>query len=210
MAMTMTKTPKKPDDNSDFLERSALNARVYADRIKTAAASVTNKAVYPETPLASDLKLVAQMIAAGLPTRVYYVSLGGFDTHSNQPARHSKLMEELAGSLASFNEDLKALGHLNRVTTMTFSEFGRRVNENGGAGTDHGEAGPMFVMGGAIKAGIFGQLPDLAPAKLHRGDLPYSLDFRRVYAGMLHDWLGADDVKILGKKFDRLDLFKQA
>ncbi len=199
---------KKPDETSEFLERSALNARVYADKIKKTASSVSNKVAYPTTGLASDLKLVAQMIAAGLPTRVYYVTLGGFDTHSNQISRHGILMQELGGALAAFNEDLKALGHVDRVTTMTFSEFGRRVNENGGAGTDHGEASPMFVMGGGIKAGIYGELPNLAAGKLHRGDLPYSTDFRRVYAGMLHDWLGADDVKILGKKFERLELFK--
>src|SRR5687768_10741652 len=122
------------------------------------------------------------MIEAGLPTRVYYVQLGGFDTHSNQQARHPRLMEELSGALASFVEDLSAMGHLDRTTVMTFSEFGRRVAENGSAGTDHGEAAPLFVMGGAVKPGFHGAAPELAPEKLRRGDVAYKLDFRNIYA----------------------------
>jgi uncharacterized protein (DUF1501 family) len=191
-----------------FVQRSALNARVYAEQIKASVAKVTNKATYPASPLASDLKLVAQMIAAGLPTRVYYVALSGFDTHSNQAQRHDKLMDTLSNALASFVEDLKALGQLDRTTVMTFSEFGRRVAENGSQGTDHGEAAPLFVMGSAIKPGFHGPAPDLRREKLSRGDVAYQLDFRRIYATMLKDWLKADDVKVLGKKFEPLALFK--
>ena len=196
------------DEADEFLQRSALNARVYADQIKKTTAAVQNQATYPGTRLANDLKLVAQMIAAGLPTRVYYVQLGGFDTHANQALRHVRLMDELTGAVAAFVDDLKALGHLDRTTLMTFSEFGRRVAENNSAGTDHGEAAPMFVVGPAIQPGFHGKFPDLAPAKLHRGDVPYTTDFRRVYAGVLRDWLKADDVKVLGKRFEPLKLFK--
>jgi uncharacterized protein (DUF1501 family) len=194
-----------------FLQRSALNARVYAETIRKSTAAVANKATYPGSGLAQDLKLVAQMIAAGLPTRVYYVQLGGFDTHSNELTRHQKLMEELSGAVAAFVDDLKLLGHLDRTTVMTFSEFGRRVAENGSAGTDHGEAAPLLVFGGSqIQPGFHGTFPDLRPDKLHRGDVPFQLDFRRIYATMLGTWLKADDAAVLGQKFERLDLFKNA
>ena len=198
------------DETDMFVQRSALNARVYAEQIKSSVARVSNKATYPESPLAADLKLTAQMIAAGLPTRVYYVALGGFDTHSNQAQRHERLMDELSNACAAFMEDLKALGQLERTTVMTFSEFGRRVAENGSQGTDHGEAAPLFVMGSAIKPGFFGPNPDLRREKLSRGDVAFQLDFRRIYATMLRTWLKADDVKVLGGKFEALPLFKNA
>jgi len=198
------------EETDIFVQRSALNARVYADQIKSSVAKVANKANYPSTPLAADLKLVAQMIAAGLPTRVYYVTLGGFDTHSNELQRHERLMDTLSNALASFADDLKALGHLDRTTVMTFSEFGRRVAENGSQGTDHGEAAPLFVIGSAIKPGFHGPDPDLRREKLSRGDVAFQLDFRRIYATMLRTWLKADDTKVLGQKFDLLPLFKNA
>jgi uncharacterized protein (DUF1501 family) len=198
----------QPAQAEEFLQRSALNARVYAETIKKSIASVSNKAAYPASKLASDLKLVAQMIAAGLPTRVYYVQMGGFDTHSDQPRRHERLMDELSNGLSSFVDDLKALGQLDRTMVMTFSEFGRRVAENGSSGTDHGEAAPLFVMGSQIKAGFHGKSPELAASKLHRGDVPYSTDFRQLYATMLGQWLKADDAKILGQRFPHLDMIK--
>jgi uncharacterized protein (DUF1501 family) len=172
----------------DFLQRSALNARVYAGTIKTSVATVNNQVAYPSSPFADELKVVAQMIAAGLPTRVYYVQLVGFDTHSGQKEQHVKLMSDL-------------------TTVMTFSEFGRRVQENGN-GTDHGEAAPLFVMGSAIKPGFHGAGPELRPGKLNRGDVPFAQDFRSLYATMLGQWLGADDAKVLGQKFQRMDLFR--
>jgi len=193
----------------DFLQRTALNARIYADRIRQASASVANKATYPTTGLARDLKLVAQLIASGMPTRVYYVKLGGFDTHANQQQTHPALLDQLAGGLAAFVDDLKQLGHLDRVTTMTFSEFGRRVHDNG-SGTDHGEAAPMFIAGGKVKPGFHGTFPGLAADKLSRGDVAFTTDFRRVYATLLNGWLGADDVKILGGKFEAMDILRSA
>jgi uncharacterized protein (DUF1501 family) len=193
----------------DFLQRTALNARVYADKIRRASASVENKAAYPQTGLARDLKLVAQLIASGMPTRVYYVKLGGFDTHADQLQRHAALLDQLAGGLAAFVDDLKQLGQGERVTTMTFSEFGRRVHDNG-SGTDHGEAAPMFIVGGRVKPGFHGTFPGLAADKLSRGDVAFTTDFRRVYGTLLQGWLGADDTKILGGKFESMDILKQA
>jgi uncharacterized protein (DUF1501 family) len=193
----------------DFLQRSALNARLYSDKIRNVSNTVVNKANYPQTPLARDLKLIAQLIASNMPTRVYYVKLGGFDTHADQAARHPRLLQELSGALAAFTDDLKQLGHFDRTMLMTFSEFGRRVHENG-SGTDHGEAAPMFIAGGAIKPGLHGAFPSLAESNLHRGDVPFATDFRSVYATMLRPWLGADDAKILGGTFAPVDLLKNA
>ena len=201
---------QQDDDTASFIQRSALNARLYASRIQKSTASIKNAGTYPETGFAQDLKLVAQMIASDLPTRVYYVSLGGFDTHSNQLARQEKLLAELGGGLAAFIDDIKAMGHLDRTTVMTFSEFGRRVSENGSVGTDHGEAAPLFVAGGKIKSGFMGTFPSLASAALHRGDVPYTTDFRSVYATILKDWLRADPAAVLGKLFSTLPLFKNA
>ncbi|HET6250604.1 MAG TPA: DUF1501 domain-containing protein [Tepidisphaeraceae bacterium] len=192
-----------------FLQQTALNARLYADKIRNISSTIANKATYPQSNLARDLKLVAQLIASGMPTRVYYVKLGGFDTHAEQLQRHPRLLEELSAGVAAFMDDLKQLGHENRVTLMTFSEFGRRVHENG-SGTDHGEAAPMFIAGGAVKAGFHGTFPSMAADKLHRGDIPFTTDFRRVYATLLHNWLGADDAKILGGKFEAMDFLKKA
>ena len=140
-----------------------------------------------------------------MPTRVYYVKIGGFDTHAGQLQRHPQLLSELSGGVAAFMDDLKLLGHHQRVTLMTFSEFGRRVHENG-SGTDHGEAAPMFLAGGKIKAGMHGIFPGLASDKLSRGDVAFTTDFRRVYASLLRGWLGADDTKILGRKFEPMEI----
>ena len=206
-AMSPATRPADADQTTQFLQRTALTARLYADRIRQSTTRVQNKATYPATRFAADLKLLAQMIADGLPTRVYYVSMGGFDTHSQQADRHARLLTELGDGLSAFVADLDALGHLGRTTIMTFSEFGRRVAENNSIGTDHGEAAPMFILGGKVKVGIHGPAPDLAPGKLHRGDVPYAIDFRRVYATVLRSWLSADDRQILGNSFQPLPLF---
>jgi uncharacterized protein (DUF1501 family) len=142
----------------------------------------------------------------GLPTRIFYVSQGGYDTHTNQTGTHERLLKELGDSVKAFVEDLKAQGNLSRVLVMTFSEFGRRVAENANSGTDHGAAAPMFVVGEKVKAGLLGQCPSLAPADLFQGDLKYNLDFRCVYAGVLESWLKTKSEPILGRKFPPLQL----
>jgi len=144
------------------------------------------------------------MIAGGLPTRVYYVSLGGFDTHQNQTPAHERLMGELGGALGAFAADLEAQGNFDRVMLMTFSEFGRRVAQNASGGTDHGAAAPMFVMGGRVKAGLHGKAPSLT--QLFQGDLMHSTDFRSVYASVLEQWLRVPSETVLGRKFSPLAL----
>jgi len=157
---------------------------------------------YPNNPFGKTLQQVAQMLASDVGTRVFYVQLGGFDTHANEKPAHANLMSQLADSLAAFQADLEGHGRADQVLTMGFSEFGRRVKENGSQGTDHGAAGPMFVLGKNVKGGLYGDNPDLT--NLEDGDLRHSLDFRSVYATVIEDWLGAPSKDVLGGNFDRL------
>ena len=188
----------------DFLERTALDAQVSSDQILAITGRVKNQATYPVGQLASSLRLVARLIGGGLPTRVFYVSQGGYDTHANQAGVQDRLLRELGDSIRAFTQDLKAQGHLDRVLLMTFSEFGRRVAENASAGTDHGAASPLFIVGNKLRAPWFGQPPSLAPADLLNGDLRHTTDFRSVFAGVLEHWLQARSEPILGKRFEPL------
>jgi uncharacterized protein (DUF1501 family) len=184
-----------------FLERTAMNAEVSSDKIRAITAKAKTRANYPGTQLAASLKLVGQLIAGGMPTRVYYISQGGYDTHTNQLSSQARLHKDLADAVKAFVDDLKAQGNFQRVALMTFSEFGRRVAENASAGTDHGSASVMFMVGPKVKAGLQGKYPSLAPADLRNGDPVFSTDFRTIYAGVLEGWLRTPSAPILGKQF---------
>jgi len=188
----------------DFISRTALDAQHSSDEVRAIAARVQNQAEYPGSQLGTSLKLVAKLIGGGLPTRIYYVSQGGYDTHTNQLGSQQRLLGDLAESIKAFTDDLHAQGNMGRVLVMTFSEFGRRVSENANGGTDHGAAAPMFVIGNKVKAGLLGQYPSLAPADLFQGDVKYNVDFRSVYAGVLENWLKTKSAPILGKPFTPL------
>ncbi len=159
-------------------------------------------APYPTNPFARTLQQVSQMLAANVGTRVFYVQLGGFDTHANEKPVQATLLSQLSDSLAAFQADLEGHNLADKVLTMMFSEFGRRVKENGSQGTDHGSAGPMFVLGKGVKGGVYGQHPDLN--NLDEGDLAFSTDFRSVYATVIDEWMGASSQDVLGGKFDSL------
>jgi uncharacterized protein (DUF1501 family) len=195
-----------PGSTLDFLERTALDAQVSSDEIRALASRVDNKSEYPASQLANSLKLVARLIGGGLPTRVFYVSQGGYDTHTNQANTQERLLKDLGDSVKAFVEDMKGQGNMSRVLMMTFSEFGRRVAENASGGTDHGAAAPMFLVGDKVKAGLLGRYPSLAPADLFEGDLKYHVDFRSVYATVLESWLKTKSEPILGKKFPQLQI----
>ncbi|HEY6228653.1 MAG TPA: DUF1501 domain-containing protein [Verrucomicrobiae bacterium] len=185
----------------DFLERVALDAQVSSDKILAVSKRVKNEATYPASQIANSLKLVARLIAGNLPTRVFYVSQGGYDTHTNQAPAQQRLLGEMASGVKAFFDDLKAMGQEKRVMLMTFSEFGRRVAQNANNGTDHGAAAPMFLAGPKVKAGVLGYFPSLAAKDLLNGDIKFTTDFRSVYAGVLEQWLAADSAAILGRKF---------
>ena len=190
----------------DFIERTALDAQVSSEEVRKIADSVQNQATYPASQLGNSLKLVAKLIGGGLPTRIYYVSQGGYDTHVNQIPTQQRLLAELGNSVKAFVDDLKAQGNMQRVLVMTFSEFGRRVTENANGGTDHGAAAPMFIVGNKVKAGLLGTCPSLAPQDLFEGDIKYNVDFRNVYAGVLESWLKTKSAPILGRQFEPLQL----
>jgi uncharacterized protein (DUF1501 family) len=185
----------------DYLERTALDAEVSSERIRGITEKTKNQATYPPSRLANSLSLVGRLIAGGMPTRVYYVSQGGFDTHTNQSGTHERLLAEFASAVKAFSDDLKAQGNGDRVLLMTFSEFGRRLAQNANGGTDHGAAAPMFVIGPKVKPGFVGRFPSLAPSDLFNGDPRFTTDFRAVYAGVLEDWLKTDSAPVLGRRF---------
>ena len=187
-----------------FLMRTALDAQVSSNLIRRAVRQQP-LAQYPGNSLGRDLAMVASMIRAGLRTRVYYVTLGGFDTHSGQGnanGRQANLLRTFAQSLRAFYRDLKASENDSRVLTMVFSEFGRRVGQNASGGTDHGTAAPMFLLGPMVHAGLIGGHPSLTD--LDNGDLKYKIDFRSVYAEILDSWLSADSRAILQKSYSKV------
>jgi uncharacterized protein (DUF1501 family) len=163
-------------------------------------------AQYPNGSFGNGLRTIAAMIAGGLPTRVYYVSLGGFDTHAGERGRHDQLMQQFAQGVGAFWKDIQKQENEDRVLMMTFSEFGRRVQQNASGGTDHGAAAPMFLFGPKLKQGIVGPHPSLT--NLDAGDLKFNIDFRNVYATVLQHWLETPSKPILGSQFETIPLLK--
>ncbi len=188
----------------DFLQRTALDAQLSSDKILAIARKYKSNVPYPQGRLAASLSVIARMIAGGLPTRVYYASQGGFDTHAGQVNAHERLMGELNDALSAFAADLKQQENFDRMLLITFSEFGRRVVENANGGTDHGAAAPMFILAGAAKPGLFGKYPSLTD--LDYGDLKFNTDFRSVYGTVLDQWLHAPSQIVLGRKFPALPI----
>lgn len=165
------------------------------------------KATYPTgSPIASSLRLIAETIVSGLGVRVAHVTLGGFDNHAREKAVHDRLLLELDQALDAFLQDLSGHGLGDTVLVMTWSEFGRRVSENGSAGTDHGTAAPMFLLGSAVHGGLYGEAPSLT--SLLNGNLKFTTDFRSVYASVLQDYLKAPASDLLGANFETLPLLK--
>lgn len=187
------------DETVEYLYQtmgSTINNAGYIFEQSKAKASTES---YPNSALGKDFKNIASLINSDINTKVYYLSVGSFDTHVNQNQRQSQLFSEINEAVKAFVKDLKSNGRFEDVLLMTFSEFGRRVSQNASKGTDHGTANQMFfVSGGLKKKGILNALPDLE--KLNDGDLIYTEDFRKVYATVLKNWLGADSNKILGWK----------
>jgi uncharacterized protein (DUF1501 family) len=159
---------------------------------------------YPKTPFGQGLNLIAGVINANVGTKVFYISLGSFDTHVGQRNQQDRLLEQLAAGISAFYQDLAAHSADDKVLTMTFSEFGRRVGENANRGTDHGTAAPMFLVGGNAKGGIYGDHPSLTD--LDYGNLKWHTDFRSVYATVLERWLGIGSAPILGSQFATLSI----
>ena len=183
-----------------------MDAQGSSDQILRIVQNHQEATTYPPNEFGNSLRTVAAMIGGGLTTRGYYVSLGGFDTHANERNRHDLLMTQLSAGIKAFWADMQSQGNDDRVLMMTFSEFGRRVEQNASGGTDHGAAAPMFLIGPALKPGLVGNHPSFQD--LDQGDLKYAIDFRSVYATVLQSWLQTPSKPILGQQFPTLDVVK--
>ena len=188
---------------ADYLYKTLSETLSSADYIYQQSRRYHTTSVYPSTGIAKNLRTIASLILSDINTKVYYLSLGSFDTHVNQENQQKRLFTELNAAMKPFIRDLKENNRFQDVVVMTFSEFGRRVSQNASGGTDHGTANNMFFIGGGLKQkGLLNDLPDLA--NLEDGDLRFSVDFKNVYATLLGNWLNADHEKILGRKCDLL------
>jgi uncharacterized protein (DUF1501 family) len=197
-----------PDDHSNIsylyktLAETVSSAEYIYNKSKVQKSSFT----YTGGELANRLKTVSELILSGVPTKVYYLALSGFDTHVRQVEKQNNLLENYSEAVYSFVQDLKANNMMDKVLVMTFSEFGRRVSQNGSNGTDHGTANNVFLIGNKLKkAGLYNKAPQLT--NLDNGDLVYEIDFRNIYASLLKNWLNVESELILGKKFDNLGVF---
>lgn len=179
----------------DFVSTSTVAALEVSQRLEKILAQPDATGDFPKTGLGEKLRAVSRLILSGVKTRVYYVTLDGFDTHANQPQVHTNLLREWSEALSAFLVRLEQSGQQDRVLVMTFSEFGRRVSENASLGTDHGAAAPMFLAGPRLPKIIHGQNPDLSD--LEDGDLKYQIDFRSVYAAVLDGWMHTDSRQAL-------------
>lgn len=188
------------EDNLGYLYKTMIETYSSADYIRNTSKTYKVTADYPATQLGNQLKTISKFINSGLQTRVYYVSLSGFDTHVGQLNQQSRQLKVYADAVAAFIKDLKQTGKLDDTLVMSFSEFGRRVEQNASNGTDHGTANNILIYGGKLKkAGIYNPAPNLAT--LDNGDLKYEIDFRDVYATLLDKWLDINNSQVLNKNF---------
>jgi uncharacterized protein (DUF1501 family) len=206
--MKLYNTYPKSSPYAALLDTTALNAQEGSRALLNASSNYHAAVTYPDGPFAAGLKVLAEAIVQDLGLRVGYVTLGGFDTHANQQQTHDLLMKTLADGLSAFYTDLAHHGKADSVVIMTWSEFGRRVEENGSQGTDHGTAAPMFVLGNPVNKGIFGEPPSLSSLDAN-GNLKYTIDFRSVYATVLDRWLGASSKDVLGGSFNSQNFLPQ-
>lgn len=185
----------------DYLYKTMAETLSSADYIFKQSRLHPTAAMYPKTDLGNSMKTIASLIFSEINTKVYYVSIGSFDTHIAQEGQQQRLFTQINDAVKAFTKDLKDNGRFNDVLLFTFSEFGRRVSQNASGGTDHGTANNMFLISGGLKQkGLINTMPDLE--NLQEGDLKYNVDFKNVYATVLNKWLGANDQQILNGKHE--------
>ena len=185
---------------------SGLDAMAASDIVQQAASNYQTSITYPKNDFSNRLKLAAQVASSSLKPTIVYLQIGGFDTHAAQKNTQANLLKTVSDGIAAFYQDMDSKGKADDTLIMTFSEFGRRVKENGSQGTDHGTAEPMFVVGGRVSGGLYGSYPDLSNLDSN-GDLIHTVDFRQVYASVLQDWLGVDPTPVLSLQFQKLSMF---
>ena len=187
----------------DYLGQTGLDGLKAADILKVAPEQYSSTVEYPDTPIARKLKGISQVHQANLGTRVLYCDHGSFDSHSNQVGMHDGLWRDVSAAVSSFFDDLRENDASDNVILLMFSEFGRRVHDNG-SGTDHGAAGLVLMMGDPIKGGEYGEYPSSKPEDLEQGDLVPGTDFRGVYSAILEDWMGLDANPIVSGTFEKV------
>ena len=195
------------DPVMELLGQTGQDALQGADILRAAPAMYSSSVEYAPDSLAQNVKSISQVFHANVGARVLYTQHGPFDTHAGELISHAKLWDEVAGSVGCLMDDLKEHGTENDASILIFSEFGRRIQDNG-SGSDHGSGGVAFMIGGAINGGTYGEYPSLAEAEQIEGDLRSNNDFRSVYTGILEDWLGLDAAPIVNGQFEKFDLFK--
>jgi uncharacterized protein (DUF1501 family) len=189
---------KRP--HAELLRKAGLEANKASDYLQKIVRAYKGDVKYPDGNFGNGLKFIAQMIAGGVDSRIFTVNLDGFDTHTNQLSGQNRLLKQLSDGVSAFYKDLQHHNLQDDVVIFAFSEFGRRVAENNGRGTDHGTAAPVYVIGSKVKGGVYGDHPSLT--SLDAGDLKYNTDFRCIYATLLDKWMAADSKQILGQQFD--------
>ena len=187
----------------DYLGQTGRDALMGADIIKAAPENYTSTIEYADNGIAKYLRDVARGHTANLGTQIFYTAHGPFDTHFNQPPMHARLWTEVSGAISDFFDDLREHDAADNLIMMIFTEFGRRVRDNG-TGTDHGAGGGAFIIGDQVKGGMYGNYPSLKPEDLNQGDLDPSYDFRGFYSSVVDQWLGLDPVPIVGGKFEQI------
>ena len=193
---------------NDYLRATGTDAMAGADIVKIAPEKYSSNVEYPNSPIAMHLKDIAQVYFADLGTRIFYTSHASFDTHAGEMAAHPVLWKDVSEGIAAFFEDMKEHDAGENVVMYLFSEFGRRVHDNG-SGTDHGAAGAMFAIGDPVKGGFYGEMPSAKPEDLEQGDLVPNYDFRGGYSTLLEDWFGLDANPIVNGNFEKLDWLKK-
>ena len=188
----------------DYLGQTGRDALQGADIIRSALERYSSSVEYAETPIAKFLRDIAQVYLADLGTQLFYTQNGSFDTHFNQPPMHTKLWIDMSSAISDFFDDMKEHDAGDNLIMVLFTEFGRRVRDNG-TGTDHGAAGAAFVIGNQVKGGMYSDYPSLRPEDLSQGDLAPNYDFRGFYSTIIDRWLGLDPVPIVGGKFEQMD-----
>ena len=188
----------------DYLGQTGRDALRGADIIRSVPERYSSSVEYAETPIAKFLRDIAQVYLADLGTQLFYTQNGSFDTHFNQPPMHTKLWIDMSSAISDFFDDLKEHDAGDNLIMVLFTEFGRRVRDNG-TGTDHGAAGAAFVIGNQVKGGMYSDYPSLRPEDLSQGDLAPNYDFRGFYSTIIDRWLGLDPVPIVGGKFEQMD-----
>jgi len=191
----------------DYLAQTGTDVLTGGDRLKAAPSRYSSTVQYPDNPIAKSLRDVSRVHLAGLGSRILFTAQGGYDTHANQGPNHPKLLGELSGALTAFFQDLREHDAADEVVMLVFTEFGRRMKDNG-SGTDHGSGGGAFIIGERVKGGLYAEYPPLDPRQWLNGeDLRHTIDFRGVYATLLEQWLGLDATSIVDGSFEQIHPF---